>query len=103
MTKQTKTALGIGVVALAAYGVYALMKQKNTSSASFVGDRKFKATTLGCGEGENCEGPAGNLCGESCIDGKCYVPIYGDAYSPKPTSYRLANCGGAFGSGTLRK
>ena len=40
MTKNTKTIVSVGVIALAAYGTYTLVKMRKPTTTSFVGDRR---------------------------------------------------------------
>jgi hypothetical protein len=97
MNKQTKLILGVAAVGVAGYLVFKSMKPKTT--ATFVsGKSKSKTGKIKlCGPGE-CEGPSANLCSDGCVGGVCYVPVYGERGD---LTYRLAKCGGQFGSGTV--
>lgn len=70
----------IGVAAVAGIALFLYNKNKKSSSGFANLTAKRRATTLTtCGPEDNCSGPAGNLCGESCLNGKCNVAVY-DAY-----------------------
>jgi hypothetical protein len=73
MTKQTKMLLGVG--ALAAVG-YLVWKSQSNTKTNFTTSKRAGTRLVNCSD-ENCSGAAGNLCGESCLNGTCNVAVYG--------------------------
>ena len=108
MNKNVKNILMIGGVAIIGYVLYKKYgkkssmptfkpndnKESNFSYAS--GTRKIRSGGGGsCSEGS----PTCNLCGESCINGQCYVSVYDENGN---VTYRTARCTGT-GFGQISK
>ena len=90
MNKKTQMIIGIAAVAGLGYMIWK-KNQKPTGFVNAAGGfaRTAKRRTGGgvCTEGS----PTCNICGESCLDGKCYVPVYDENGN---VTYRMASCGG---------
>jgi hypothetical protein len=86
MDKKTKMWIGVAAVGVVALWLY--NKNKTSTTTSFIGGVKSlsslsigKSTVSICksgGPGSNdpCNGAAENICGESCLNGRCNVRVY---------------------------
>ena len=93
ITKNQKMLLGVGAVAVVGYLVYQQMNKKSFAGEKMNASGRVFAKTRAsstCGPGDVCSGPAGNLCGESCMNGYCYFIVYGA--DDKPKDYILRKC-----------
>lgn len=86
MTKNTKTLLTIGGIAVVGYILYKQFAKSGKSFAGFTASDDF-FNASGCKQND----PSCNLCGESCVDGKCYV-VRTDNQG-KVVGYSLVGCG----------
>jgi hypothetical protein len=106
MTKKTKTILGVVVVGAIAFYLY---KRKKSGKSllpfgNFSGDDNFfnvngtrrtsmpRGTTTGCSQDD----PSCNICGDSCVNGVCYVAIYNQ--SGTISTYQQHRCSGLSGN-----
>jgi hypothetical protein len=76
ITKNQKMLLGVGAVAVVGYLVYQQMNKKSFAGEKMNASGRVFAKTRAsstCGPGDVCDGPAGNVCGESCLNGFCNI------------------------------
>jgi len=88
INKQTKMILGLAAVGVAGYFILKSMKPKTQNFT-----RRKSSSVSSCTEDGSCEGPQGNICGESCVNGVCFIAQYGPSGN-KPIGYIKARCAG---------